>query len=85
MFSTCLVNTLDASLLNCLPRMVRRFMPQFRRRLSACATTITGEVIYLRVFGQPMIILGSYQAARDLLDKHSANFSSRPSSVMAQL
>ena len=41
--------------------------------------------MHLQVLGQPLIILGSYEAARELLDKRSVNYSNRPRSIMAQL
>ncbi|KAM5541819.1 hypothetical protein V8D89_004548 [Ganoderma adspersum] len=44
-----------------------------------------GDVLYLNVLGQGIIMLGSLKAARDLLDKRSANYSDRPTSVMVQL
>ena len=42
----------------------------------------TGDVVYLEVLGQPMIILGSHETALDLLEKRSAIYSDRMSSVM---
>ncbi|PIL25374.1 cytochrome P450 [Ganoderma sinense ZZ0214-1] len=44
-----------------------------------------GDVVYLNVLGQDTVVLGSLKAARDLLDKRSANYSDRPTSVMVQL
>ena len=44
-----------------------------------------GDVIHLDMLGQHIIVLGSLKAARDLLDKRSANYSDRPTSVMVQL
>ena len=44
-----------------------------------------GNVLYLNMLGQDIIVLGSLNAARDLLDKRSANYSDRPKSVMVQL
>ncbi|KAH9952213.1 cytochrome P450 [Amylocystis lapponica] len=37
-----------------------------------------GDIFYLHVFGRPMVILNSLQAANDLLEKRSANYSDRP-------
>lgn len=37
-----------------------------------------GDVMYLEVLGKPIIVLGSEQAATDLLDKRGANYSDRP-------
>ena len=44
-----------------------------------------GDVIHLNVLGQDTVVLGSLKAARDLLDKRSANYSDRPTSVMVEL
>ncbi|EJF55653.1 cytochrome P450 [Dichomitus squalens LYAD-421 SS1] len=41
-----------------------------------------GDVMHLDVFGQPMIVLGSHEAASDLLEKRSSNYSDRPPSPM---
>ena len=48
-------------------------------------TTIIGDVVYLNVLGQSIVVLGSMQAARDLLDKRSSNYSDRPRSAMMEL
>ena len=37
------------------------------------------------MLGKNITVLGSLKAARDLLDKRSANYSDRPTSVMLQL
>ncbi|CUA67814.1 O-methylsterigmatocystin oxidoreductase [Rhizoctonia solani] len=42
-----------------------------------------GDVCYARLPGQDIIILNSYEAATELLDRRSAIYSSRPSQVMA--
>ncbi|RDX54149.1 cytochrome P450 [Lentinus brumalis] len=44
-----------------------------------------GDVIHLDLLGQSMIVLGSLQAASDLMEKKSTNYSDRPSSVMVDL
>ncbi|KAM5546126.1 hypothetical protein V8D89_000252 [Ganoderma adspersum] len=44
-----------------------------------------GDVVHLSVFGRDVVVLGSLKAARDLLEKRSANYSDRPTSVMVQL
>lgn len=41
-----------------------------------------GDVNYVSVVGQPIIVLNSYQAARDLLEKRGGIYSSRPRMVM---
>ncbi|KAG6875167.1 hypothetical protein C0993_010537, partial [Termitomyces sp. T159_Od127] len=37
-----------------------------------------GDVMYLEMFGKPIIVLNSVEAAIDLLEKRSANYSDRP-------
>ncbi|ESK88498.1 cytochrome p450 [Moniliophthora roreri MCA 2997] len=37
-----------------------------------------GDVMYLKVFGREMVILGSHKAAQDLLENRGANYSCRP-------
>ncbi|RDX44595.1 CyP450 monooxygenase [Lentinus brumalis] len=44
-----------------------------------------GDVVHLDALGQPMIVLGSHEAAVDLLEKRSANYSDRSISTMAKL
>ncbi|RPD54269.1 cytochrome P450 [Lentinus tigrinus ALCF2SS1-6] len=44
-----------------------------------------GEVVYLDAFGQPMIILGTHEAAIELLDKRASKYSSRKFSAMGDL
>ncbi|TFK85641.1 CyP450 monooxygenase [Polyporus arcularius HHB13444] len=44
-----------------------------------------GDVVYLDVVGQPMILLGSHEAATDLLEKRSANYSDRTPSPMVEI
>lgn len=39
---------------------------------------VFGNIIYVHVFGKPMIILNSAKATTDLLEKRSANYSDRP-------
>ncbi|KAK7058891.1 hypothetical protein VNI00_001515 [Paramarasmius palmivorus] len=39
---------------------------------------VYGDLIYIRVFGNPILVLNSAQAISDLLDKRSGNYSSRP-------
>ncbi|KAI0351218.1 cytochrome P450 [Trametes cingulata] len=41
-----------------------------------------GDVIYLRLFRTPTIVLNSFQAATDLLTKRSAKYSDRPRMVL---
>ncbi|KAH9926308.1 cytochrome P450 98A3 [Epithele typhae] len=44
-----------------------------------------GDLVYLNAFGKSILVVGSCQIARDLLEKRSANYSDRPGSVMAEL
>ncbi|KAI0683656.1 cytochrome P450 [Cerioporus squamosus] len=44
-----------------------------------------GELVYLDACGQPIIVLGTHQAAIDLLEKRSSNYSDRLFSTMAEL
>ena len=46
---------------------------------------VVGEIVYLNACGQPMIVLGSHQAAIDLLEKRSSNYSDRLFSCVAAL
>ena len=50
-----------------------------------CSIVSQGDVVYLEVLGQPMLLLGSHTVARELLDKRSAVYSDRLPSVMVQL
>lgn len=45
----------------------------------------TGDVVYVNALGKSFIILGSEEAASDLLDKRSANYSDRPQFPMQDL
>ncbi|CCO27540.1 O-methylsterigmatocystin oxidoreductase Short=OMST oxidoreductase [Rhizoctonia solani AG-1 IB] len=42
-----------------------------------------GDVSYVKLLGQDIILLSSYEAAAELLDRKSAIYSSRPSQIMA--
>ncbi|KAI0654114.1 cytochrome P450 [Cubamyces menziesii] len=44
-----------------------------------------GDVVYLEVFGQPMVLLGTHDAAMDLMEKRSYKYSDRPPSIMSSL
>ena len=45
-------------------------------------SSIKGDINYVTVVGQPIIVLNSYRAARDLLEKRGGIYSSRPRMVM---
>ncbi|KAG6872170.1 hypothetical protein C0995_012445 [Termitomyces sp. Mi166 len=44
-----------------------------------------GDVVQLKILGQSIIILNSVEAAVDLLDKRSANYSDRPTLPVIEL
>ncbi|RPD58754.1 cytochrome P450 [Lentinus tigrinus ALCF2SS1-7] len=44
-----------------------------------------GPLVHLSVFGKSTISIGSYEAACDLLDKRSANYSDRPTLLIGEL
>ncbi|KAI1790103.1 CyP450 monooxygenase [Ganoderma leucocontextum] len=44
-----------------------------------------GDVVHLSALGQRIIVLGSLEAANELLDKRSAKYSGKPYSVMSEL
>ncbi|RPD52913.1 CyP450 monooxygenase [Lentinus tigrinus ALCF2SS1-6] len=44
-----------------------------------------GDVVYLNALGQSMVLLGSYETARELMDKRSSNYSNRPRCIMKSL
>lgn len=46
---------------------------------------IYGDVMYLYILGKPIIVLNSVQAAVDLLEKRSANYSDRPRFVILEM
>ena len=64
------------------------------RAYGACITTGSsasideppaGDIVYFDVFGQPTVVINTYDAAVSLLDTKSANTSDRPRIVMADL
>lgn len=54
----------------------------FAKLTFADANLFTGDVIYVHILNRKMIILNSFAAARDLMDKRSANYSDRPRLVL---
>jgi len=42
-----------------------------------------GDLIYLNVAGQPMVILNSHKVTGDLLDRRSMVYSDRPHNIVA--
>ena len=63
---------------------VRRFFQALSQRLDKHLLNFVtkGDVNYVTVVGKPIIVLNSYQAARDLLEKRSSMYSGRPRMVM---
>ncbi|KAH8114934.1 cytochrome P450 [Phellopilus nigrolimitatus] len=60
-----------------------RIMPtEFQWRTFADWGETFGDVIHTNIIGHPIIILNSAEAARDLMDKRSANYSDRPISIL---
>ena len=47
--------------------------------------SVAGDIMHLDVFGQPIIVLNSHEAAIDLLEKRSANYSDRSPSPMVDM
>ncbi|KAI3612779.1 cytochrome p450 [Moniliophthora roreri] len=43
---------------------------------------IYGDVIFLRIFSQPMVVLSTFETAQELLEKRSAIYSDRPRFVL---
>lgn len=50
--------------------------------LTARIELFAGDVIYLNVAGQSVIVLNSPKAASDLLFRHAGNYSSRPRNIV---
>lgn len=42
----------------------------------------TGDVIYVYIFGNPILVLNTAKVANELLDKRSSIYSSRPHRTM---
>ena len=59
-----------------------RFNSTISSRFGNSWTRFAGDVIYVRVFGNPVIVLNSAEAVSDLFEKRSANYSSRPVRTM---
>ena len=46
------------------------------------ADVLAGDIIYTTIFGSPVLVLNSIEAARDLLDKRGSNYSDRARAVV---
>ncbi|KAL0580370.1 hypothetical protein V5O48_001615 [Marasmius crinis-equi] len=58
-------------------------LPRFQPwRTYAQWKNLYGDLVYIRIFGNPVLVLNSAQAISDLLEKRSANYSSRPIRTM---
>ena len=79
--ATCARSTV--SLMSTPPLRPRRF--QGSNVPSGISHPVPGDIVYLDVCGQPMIILGTHEAAIDLLEKRYANYSDRAPSAMVEL
>lgn len=53
-----------------------------RRVIYSPVVLTKGDINYLSVFNKSILILNSFSAARDLLEKRGAIYSSRPTLVM---
>lgn len=53
-----------------------------RSQIVLISLSVTGDVMHARIFGRSMIILNSFRAARDLMEKRSLNYSCRPRLVL---
>jgi hypothetical protein len=53
--------------------------------MTSCKLTclVLGDIVYINVAGQPIILLGGYQVANEILDKKSAIYSDRPTMELA--
>ncbi|KAI0658590.1 CyP450 monooxygenase [Cubamyces menziesii] len=65
---------------NVLDMPTKNLGPSFRE-----LTAKYGDVVYMNILGQPMVILGSYKAVYDLLEQQSSISSDRSPSPMADL
>lgn len=54
-------------------------------RFQAITTSTTGEMVYMRVLGTPMLVVGSAQLANELLNKRSGNTPDRPPNPVVEL
>ena len=54
----------------------------FIRSPNHAFTLMIGDVTYLKVLGRPLIVLNSYRACKDLLEKRGSIYSSRPRLVL---
>ncbi|KAI0736420.1 hypothetical protein C8Q72DRAFT_1360 [Fomitopsis betulina] len=55
-----------------------QLLHDFKHRTLGQWTQLYGDLIFLRVFRQPTLVIGSLQAAKDLLEVKGAKYSDRP-------
>lgn len=70
-----------------LRSMVGRHVPMNALN-GACSNVncgLTGDIAYLKVLGQSMVVLDTFEAASEFLDRRSSNYSDRPRLVMNDL
>ncbi|KAH9834632.1 uncharacterized protein C8Q71DRAFT_859598 [Rhodofomes roseus] len=53
----------------------------FAEKVFAQWKDLYGDIIFLRMFNTPVLVLNSAKAARDLLEKRSTKYSDRPYSI----
>ncbi|GJJ08930.1 hypothetical protein Clacol_003150 [Clathrus columnatus] len=58
---------------------------EWAKKYESSHETTAGDITYLTLFGNPMIILNSLKVVRELMNERSANYSNRPYSVMNEL
>jgi hypothetical protein len=46
---------------------------------------MTGDLLYLEILGQKILVINTEQIAQELLDKRSLNYSDRPQVLMVKL
>lgn len=49
------------------------------------ADHVSGDIIYLNVLGKRLVVLGSHEAAHNILEKQSVLTADRPPSTMVKL
>jgi hypothetical protein len=65
-----------------MERDLRLAIPFFRPLVVTQLLSTSGDIIYIYVFGNPILVLNSAAAASDLLEKRGSNYSSRPVRTM---
>ena len=59
-----------------------RLPPLHFRLPNAQADISSGDIVYIRILGNPIIILNSREAAKELFENQSSVYSSRPHRTM---